>query len=532
MRKTDTSRRKKYDFLVIGSGIAGLSFALKVAEHGSVCIITKHSLTETSTEYAQGGISSVTYQPDNFEKHIQDTLTAGAGLCNPEVVRMVVTNAPEQVEQLLTWGTNFDKTDEGKFDLHREGGHSEFRILHHKDNTGFEIQRALSSAAKVHPNITILENYFAVEIITQHHLGEFVNKWTKDIECYGAYVLNCNTNSVETILSRVTIMATGGVGSVYQITTNPAISTGDGISMVYRAKGTIENMEFIQFHPTSLYNPSERPSFLITEAMRGFGGILRKKDGQKFMHRYDERENLAPRDIVARAIDNELKTSGDDYVYLDVTHKDSKQIQEHFPNIYQKCLSLGIDITKEMIPVVPAAHYSCGGIKVDVNARTSILRLYAAGECSSTGLHGANRLASNSLLEAIVYADVAAKHALQNYKKYAFCDNIPEWNDEGTSQPEEMVLITQKQKELEQIMSYYVGIVRSNIRLKRALDRLEIIYHETEELYQKSIVSQQLCELRNIIQTGYLIIKMASNRKESRGLHYNIDYPEQLKIEN
>jgi len=530
MRKTDTSKRKKFDFLVIGSGIAGLSFALKVAEQGSVCIITKNSLTETTTEYAQGGISSVTYHPDNFEKHIKDTLTAGAGLCNPEVVKMVVTNAPEQINQLLKWGTNFDKTDEGKFDLHREGGHSEFRILHHKDNTGFEIQRALSTAAKSHPNITILENHFAVEIITQHHLGELVNKWRKDIECYGAYVLNKNTNRVEAILARITTMATGGVGAVYQTTTNPPIATGDGISMVYRAKGTIENMEFIQFHPTSLYNPKERPSFLITEAIRGFGGILRRKDGQKFMHRYDERENLAPRDIVARAIDNELKATGDEFLFLDVTHKESNKIKEHFPNIYQKCLSLGIDITKDMIPVVPAAHYSCGGIKVDMNGCSSISRLYATGECTSTGMHGANRLASNSLLESVVYADVSAKDALKNFKKYNFRENIPEWNDEGTSQPEEMVLITQNKKELEQIMSYYVGIVRSNIRLKRALDRLEIIYRETEQLYQKSIVSQQLCELRNIIQTGYLIIKMASNRKESRGLHYNVDYPDQLNL--
>ncbi|MDR2928460.1 MAG: L-aspartate oxidase [Cytophagaceae bacterium] len=529
MRKIDTSRRKKYDFLVIGSGIAGLSFALKVAQHGTVCVVTKSALTDTNTEYAQGGISSVTYQPDNFEKHIKDTMVAGAGVCNLDVVKKVVTEAPEQIKQLLEWGTNFDKTDDGKFDLHREGGHSEHRILHHKDNTGFEVQRAISTAAKNNPNIDILENHFAVEIITQHHLGEMVNKWRKDIECYGAYVLNGKTNSVETILARVTMIATGGVGAVYQTTTNPVIATGDGIAMVYRAKGAIENMEFIQFHPTSLYNPKERPSFLITEAMRGFGGILRRKDEQKFMYRYDERENLAPRDIVARAIDNEMKTTGDDFVYLDITHKDHDEIKEHFPNIYQKCLSLGIDITKDMIPVVPAAHYSCGGIKVDLNARTTIQRLYAAGECCSTGLHGANRLASNSLLEAIVYAEAAAQDALKHFREYAFCDRIPEWNDEGTSQPEEMVLITQSKKELEEIMSYYVGIVRSNIRLKRALDRLEIIYHETEELYQKSVVSQQLCELRNTIQTGYLIIKMARNRKESRGLHYNVDFPDQLK---
>ncbi len=529
MRKTDTSRRKKYDFLVIGSGIAGLSFALKVAKHGKVCVITKGKIAESNTNYAQGGISAVTYLPDNFEKHIQDTLIAGAGLCNSEVVERVVNEAPAQIAQLLEWGTQFDKTEDGKFDLHREGGHSEHRILHHKDNTGFEIQRALSKAALEHPNIDVLENHFAVEIITQHHLGEMVNKWRKDIECYGAYVLNQQTNNVETILARVTMMATGGLGNVYETTTNPDIATGDGIAMVYRAKGAIENMEFIQFHPTSLYNPKERPSFLITEAMRGFGGILRRKDGQKFMHKYDERESLAPRDIVARAIDNEMKMTGDSFVYLDVTHKDAQEIKDHYPNIYQKCLSLGIDITKEMIPVVPAAHFACGGIKVDAKGRSTIARLYAAGECSSTGLHGANRLASNSLLEAVVYADAAAKDAIQNLPSYNFCDQVPEWNDEGTSQPEEMVLITQSQKELEQIMSYYVGIVRSNLRLKRAMDRLEILYHETEDLYQRSVVSKRLCELRNTIQVGYLIIKMARQRKESRGLHYTIDYPNQLK---
>ncbi len=530
MRKTDISRRKKYDFLIIGSGIAGLSFALKVAGHGKVCVITKHKLDETTTAYAQGGISSVTYQPDDFEKHINDTLNAGAGLCNPEVVRKVVTEAPEQIKQLMAWGTRFDKTQDGKFDLHREGGHSEHRILHHKDNTGFEIQRALTKAVKSNPNIDVLEDHFAVELITQHHLGEIVNKWRRDIECYGTYVLNRKTNRVETILSKVTLMATGGVGAVYQTTTNPIFATGDGIAMVYRAKGMVENMEFIQFHPTSLYNPKERPSFLITEAMRGFGGILKRRDGQKFMHKYDERENLAPRDIVARAIDNEMKTTGDDFVYLDVTHKPAEEIKTHYPNIYQKCLSLGIDITKEMIPVVPAAHYACGGIKVDVNGRSTIGRLYAAGECSSSGLHGGNRLASNSLLEAVVFADAAAKDARANISSYTFNDRVPEWNDEGTSITEEMVLITQSQKELEQIMSYYVGIVRSNLRLKRAMDRLEILYHETESLFQRSTVSEELCELRNTIQVGYLIIKHAQQRRESRGLHFNLDYPKQLTL--
>jgi L-aspartate oxidase len=530
MRRVDTSKRKKVDFLVIGSGMAGLSFALKVAGKGKVCIISKTKLDETNTSYAQGGISSVTYAPDNFEKHVEDTMTAGAGLCDPKVVRRVVEEAPKQIEELIRWGVRFDKDDKGHFDLHREGGHSENRILHHKDQTGYEIQRGLVQAVREHPDIEVLEDHFAVEVITQHHLGELVHRWRRDIQCYGAYVLNRRTNSVETILSKVTLMASGGVGSVYQTTTNPVIATGDGIAMVYRAKGIVDNMEFIQFHPTSLYNPKDRPSFLITEAMRGFGGILKRRDGKKFMHKYDERESLAPRDIVARAIDNELKTTGDDYVYLDVTHKPAEEIKTQYPAIYEKCLSLGVDITKDYIPVVPAAHFSCGGIKVDENACTSIERLYAAGECSCTGLHGANRLASNSLLEGIVYADAAAKDAIKKVEDYTFCRDIPEWNDEGTSHPEEMVLFTQSQKEIEQIMSYYVGIVRSNLRLKRALDRLEILYHETEDLYQRSTVSQRLCELRNSIQVGYLIIKMARQRKESRGLHYNSDYPDMIKL--
>ncbi|MDG5799276.1 L-aspartate oxidase [Marinilabiliaceae bacterium ANBcel2] len=528
MRKQDTSHRKKYDFLVIGSGIAGLSFALQVAEKGRVCVITKKNLTDTNTVYAQGGISSVTYSPDDFEKHIKDTISAGGGLCDKEVVRKVVTQAPRQIKRLMDWGTRFDKKDDGKFDLHKEGGHSEHRVLHHKDSTGFEIQRALTKAVKNNPAIDLLEDHFAVEIITQHHLGEIVNKWRQDIKCFGAYVLNRKTNSVETILARITMIATGGTGAVYQTTTNPRFATGDGIAMVYRAKGKVENMEFIQFHPTSLYNPKERPSFLITEAMRGYGGVLKLKDGRKFMHKYDERESLAPRDIVARAIDNEMKSRGDDFVYLDVTDKDAEETKKHFPTITKKCAALGIDITKEYIPVVPAAHYTCGGIAVDNKGRASINRLYAAGECSSTGLHGANRLASNSLLEAVVYADYAAKDALENFKEYSFCNDVPEWDDEGTSMPEEMVLITQSQKEVEQIMSYYVGIVRSNLRLKRALDRLEILYHETENLFQGSVVSEPLCELRNTIQTGYLIIKMAQQRRESRGLHYNADYPNQI----
>jgi L-aspartate oxidase len=517
--------QKKYDFLVIGSGLAGLSFALKVADKGKVAILTKAKLEETNTSYAQGGIAAVTYEPDDYKKHIQDTLIAGDGLCDEEVVKMVVKNAPEQIRELIRWGTNFDKGKDGKFDLAREGGHSEHRILHHKDDTGKEIQHTLSNRVRQHPNIDIFENYFALDIITQHHLGVLVKWRYTNIECYGVYALDIEKGEIVTFLSRVTLMATGGTGNLYNTTTNPKTATGDGIAMVYRAKGTVENMEFVQFHPTSLYNPNERPSFLITEAMRGFGGILKTIDGKEFMHKYDKRGSLAPRDIVSRAIDHEMKLRGDDYVYLDCTPLDPKQLLEHFPNISEKCKSLGIDITHDFIPVVPAAHYMCGGIKVDMDGRTVINRLYAAGETTSTGLHGANRLASNSLLEAIVYADKAAKYALKRFKQNDFNEQIPGWNDHGVRHPEEMVLITQSYKEVQQIFSVYVGIVRSNLRLKRSLDRLETIYHETERLYQKSILSVQLCELRNLINVGYLIIKAAMRREESRGLHYNIDFP-------
>ena len=515
----------KYDFLVIGSGIAGMSFALKVAEKGRVGIICKTGIEEANTFYAQGGIASVTKPTDNFEKHIEDTLICGGGLCSREAVEKVVREAPAQIEELVNWGVNFDRDEKGRFDLHREGGHSEFRILHHRDNTGQEIQDSLIRAIKRHPKIELFENHFAVELITQHHLGVEVTRQTPDITCYGVYVLNQKTNRVDTFLSKTTIIATGGVGNVYKTTTNPTVATGDGIAMVYRAKGEVSDMEFIQFHPTALYNPGERPSFLITEAMRGYGGVLRTKDGNEFMQKYDERKSLAPRDIVARAIDNEMKTRGDECVYLDVTHKDAEETKSHFPNIYSKCLSLGIDITKEYIPVAPAAHYLCGGIKVDLDARSSIKNLYAFGECACTGLHGGNRLASNSLIEAVVYADAAAKHAVEAIKKIELREDIPAWNDEGTTQPEEMVLITQSVREVEQLMSAYVGIVRSDLRLQRALDRLNILYKETENLFQRSVVTSQICELRNKINVGYLIIKQAMARKESVGLHYTIDYP-------
>lgn len=356
-------------------------------------------------------------------------------------------------------------------------------------------------------------------------MGKIVTRQTEDITCYGAYILNLDNGKVDKFLAKVTLMATGGIGAVYKTTTNPLVATGDGIAMVYRAKGTVKDMEFVQFHPTALYHPGDRPSFLITEAMRGYGAVLKTKDGKEFMHKYDERLSLAPRDIVARAIDNEMKMRGDDYVYLDVTHKDPEETKKHFPNIYNKCLSLGIDITKDYIPVAPAAHYLCGGIKVDTNACSSIKRLYAVGECSCTGLHGGNRLASNSLIEAVVYADAAAKHSMEHLPSYTFREDVPDWNDEGTQNTEEMVLITQSIKEVGQIMSTYVGIVRSDLRLKRAWNRLDILYEETEKLFKCSKASRDICELRNIINVGYLIMRQAMERKESRGLHYTIDYP-------
>ncbi|MBR2300990.1 MAG: L-aspartate oxidase [Bacteroidaceae bacterium] len=516
---------KKFDFLVIGSGIAGMSFALKVAHKGSVALVCKTTLEEANTYFAQGGVASVTNMlVDNFDKHIEDTMIAGDYISNRAAVEKVVREAPAQIEQLINWGVDFDKKENGEFDLHREGGHSEFRILHHADNTGAEIQDSLIKAVRNHPNITIFDNHFAIEVLTQHHLGVTVTRQTPDIECYGAYVLEIATNEVHTFLSKVTLMATGGCGAVYKTTTNPLVATGDGIAMVYRAKGTVKDMEFVQFHPTALYNPGDRPSFLITEAMRGYGGVLRTMDGKEFMQKYDKRLSLAPRDIVARAIDNEMKNRGEDHVYLDVTHKDPQETKTHFPNIYEKCLSLGIDITKDYIPVAPAAHYLCGGIQVDLNAASSIHRLYAVGECSCTGLHGGNRLASNSLIEAVVYADAAAKHTLSVVDNYSFNESVPDWNDEGTKMNEEMVLITQNVKEVGQIMSTYVGIVRSDLRLKRAWNRLDLLYEETEELFKRSVISKELCELRNIINVGYLIMRQAMERKDSCGLHYNIDH--------
>lgn len=523
------------DFLVIGSGIAGLTYSLKIAmqfPEKKVTVITKAHTDETNTKYAQGGIAGVTdFENDSFEKHINDTLIAGDGLCNKRTVEIVVKEGVDRIQEIIDWGAEFDKLPDGDYSLGKEGGHSEFRILHYKDVTGREMERALVEKVAQQPNIEIIKHCFVLDIITQHHLGYLVTKATPDIECYGVYAFNLQTNQIEKFIAKTTLLATGGNGQVYRTTTNPSIATGDGVAMVYRAKGRIENMEFIQFHPTALYESGiGGQAFLITEAVRGDGGILRNANGEAFMKRYDERRDLAPRDIVARAIDNEMKINGTEHVYLDCRHMDRDKFIHHFPNIYEKCLSAGIDVTKDMIPVAPAAHYSCGGIQTDEWGRTSIKYLYAAGECACTGLHGANRLASNSLLEAMVFGHRCYVDAARIIGQLEFTDNIPNWNAAGTTDPKEMILITQSLKELQLLMSDYVGIVRSNVRLQRAMKRLDLLHEETEQLYETTTVSPQLCELRNLITVGYLVVKGAFLRKESRGLHYTTDYPGKSEI--
>lgn len=527
------SDTRKTDVLIVGSGIAGLTCAIKIAAERpdlKITVMSKSVREESNTRYAQGGIAAVWNEKDDtMEKHVADTLDAGDGLCKEDVVRMVVTEGPLRVQELIEWGARFDKEVDGEYNLGREGGHTENRILHYKDITGWEIQRTLVEKAAQYPNILILENCFAIDLLTQHHLGYTVTRLTPDIECFGVYALDKHNLDVETHLARLTILATGGAGQIYRATTNPIIATGDGMAMMYRAKGRISNMEFVQFHPTSLYNPAvENQAFLISEAVRGFGAVLRTRDGEEFMHKYDERKSLAPRDIVARAIDNEMKRLGDEFVFLDCRHLNMEEFKLHFPNIYEKCLATGIDVAKNMIPVVPACHYFCGGILVDKSGRTSINRLFAAGECTASGLHGANRLASNSLLEGLVYGHNIAQEVCLVIDAYSFKSGIPDWDAMGTTDPKEMVLITQSWKELKDIMSSYVGIVRSNVRILRALDRLLLLYKETEALYNSTTLSPQLCELRNLITIAYLVTRSASMRHESRGLHFTTDYPDKL----
>lgn len=524
----------KTDFLVIGSGIAGLSYALKVANHfknSNVILVTKTEKGESNTKYAQGGIATVVNTDiDSFEQHIQDTLTAGDGLCDPSVVRMVVEEAPKRLKELIAWGTEFDKTSQGDFSLGREGGHSQNRILHHKDITGHEIARALLASVEKAENITLLENHFTIDFITNHHIlraqgNEKTVTHRDEITCYGAYILDEKTQEIKTVQAKTTLLAAGGSGQVYRTTTNPKIATGDGIAMAYRAKAKVEDIEFIQFHPTALHQePAQSPAFLITEAVRGEGAILRNIHGERFMEKYDERLELAPRDVVARAIDTELKLTGEDFIYLDCSKIDKDHFVNHFPNITKKCKSIGIDVHKDFIPVTPAAHYICGGVVVDINGQTTIKNLYACGECSRTGLHGANRLASNSLIEAIVYAHKSYEHIISKFDRLSFRKDIPDWDDTDTSLNEEKILITHTRKDIQTIMSNYVGIVRSDIRLKRAASRLEILYQENKELYKKAKLSVPICELRNMITNAYLIIKASTERKENKGGFYNQDF--------
>ncbi len=520
------------DVLIIGAGVAGLTTALKIAKQHKVILITKKGKSGSNSWYAQGGIAAVINPgKDSLEKHIRDTLTAGDGLCNPRIVEIVVSEGPQRIRELIELGADFDKNPQGEFSLGKEGGHSEPRILHYKDQTGKHMVETLWNAVTRNPNITILNDFFIVELITQHHLGIYVSEQTPDIECYGAYAFDIRRNKVIKILAKITVLATGGVGNVYSITTNPAVATGDGIAMAYRAKARTANMEFIQFHPTALYDPEEKPAFLITEALRGKGAYLRSfATKERFMKKYHPLMELAPRDIVARAIDNEMKKDGSDYVYLDATHIEPEILKNEFPTIYRKCLSKGIDITKDYIPVAPAAHYVCGGVDVNEFSQTSIKYLFAVGECAHTGLHGANRLASNSLLENLVFGHRAAmkiQEILKN-ENIPLGKDIPDWDDKGTSHPEEWVLISHNLREIQQIMTNYVGIVRSKLRLKRAEKRIKFIAEETEQFYKKTRISPELCELRNIITNAYLITYSARKRKESRGLHYRTDFPDKM----
>ncbi|MEM1127371.1 MAG: L-aspartate oxidase [Bacteroidota bacterium] len=512
------------DFLVIGSGVAGLWYALRAAEHGRVAVVTKQEAREANTHYAQGGIAAVMDLEDSYEDHIQDTLVAGAGLCDPEVVEIVVKEGPTRVRELIGMGAEFTQ-ENGALHLGREGGHSANRIVHAADATGREVEKTLLEQVQDHPNITIYEYHYAVDLITEHHLGQHVNRLRSDMHCFGAYVLDERAGQVITMLAKVTMLASGGSGGVYRHTTNPSIATGDGVAMAYRAKARISNMEFVQFHPTSLFHP-EADSFLISEAVRGEGGLLYNQAGHRFMPDYDPRAELAPRDIVARAIDDQLKQRGDEYVWLDISHRPADEVMHHFPTIHETCLRYGIDITKDPIPVVPAAHYQCGGVLVDTVGRTTIRGLFASGEVACTGLHGANRLASNSLLEALVFSHRALETSVAYAQGQSWNEAVPAWDASGTEQPHEWVLVSHNREELRRVMSDYVGIVRSQLRLERAFRRTFLLYEEVEDFYARAQLSSGLCELRNMIAVAYLIIRSAQMRHESRGLHYMLDHPE------
>ncbi len=518
------------DILILGSGAAGLFFALEVASRSSlkVIVITKKERSESNTNYAQGGIASVIRTEDSFASHIEDTLIAGAGLCDYEAVKTLVYEGPERIYDLLRLGASFTKNKKGELDLGKEGGHTFNRIVHAHDLTGKEVEKTLLRAVGRNKNIKLIEDHVAIELLTDHQRLDKKSAESRGIHCYGAYVLNEQTGKVSIIRSKVAVMlATGGCGQVYLHTTNPLIATGDGVAIAYRAGATIANMEFIQFHPTALYG-GKRNSFLITEAIRGAGGILKNLEGERFMKRYDpKRMELAPRDIVARAIDAELKKHGDPYVLLDISHLPAKKILEEFPNVSSHCKEAGIDITKEPIPVVPAAHYSCGGVMTDLNGRTNIKGLYATGEVTMTGVHGANRLASNSLLESLVFSKRAADDllAVHDATKSKHIPKLKEWDASGTENAEEWVVIEHDRREVQQLMWDYVGIVRSNYRLMRAKRRLELIGREIEQYYRKTKVTMPLLELRNLATVALIIVRSALARKESRGLHYTTDYP-------
>jgi len=526
--------KNAYDFLVIGSGIAGLTFALKVAKFGSVAVITKEKVMDSNTSLAQGGIASVFDELDSFDLHIKDTLASGDGICNPDVVETVVKDGPDRINELIQLGVKFNtrknthpQDTSDQLDLGREGGHSKNRIVHAQDMTGKEIERVLVSHLQQHDNITLLENHIAIDLITlSTSMKRGLITTAHEDCCCGAYVLDKTTGRVLSFSAKITLLATGGAGKVYLYTSNPDVATGDGIAMAYRAGATLANLEFVQFHPTCLYHPDAK-NFLISEAVRGEGGILIDEQGNPFMQKYDPQKDLACRDVVARAIDTELKKSGEDSVFLDISHKKTESVQNRFPNIYQKCLNFGYDMTKEPIPVVPAEHYMCGGIATDLFARTDIQNLYAIGETACTGLHGANRLASNSLIEAVVYANNASTQAIKELKEGEFKPppEIPDWDDTGTTDSDEVIMVSHNWDEIRRLMWNYVGIVRSNKRLARAKRRIDIIQNEIQEYYWNFKVESGLVELRNIATVAELIIKCASYRKESRGLHYNLEYP-------
>lgn len=514
---------REFDSVVIGSGIAGLSFALKAAEKGSVAIVTKRGRADSNTAWAQGGVACVTSEEDSFDLHIRDTLAAGAGLCNEEAVRAIVTAGPSRIEELVGFGMHFDRrgtmNGDNELDLGKEGGHSKRRVLHFQDCTGMEIERTLLDQISAHPRIEVMENHMAVDFITTGKLG-----YAMQNSCVGVYVLDESTGEVETLRSDVIVLATGGCGKVYLYTTNPDVATGDGVAMAWRAGATIANMEFIQFHPTCLFHP-EVKSFLISEVVRGEGGVLLDARGRRFMEKHNPQKELAPRDIVARAIDAEMKRSGSKCVFLDITHKPADFVKSRFPNIYETCLKNGIDITKQPIPVVPAAHYQCGGVKTDLNGETSLRGLFAIGEVACTGLHGANRLASNSLLEGLVLANSAFEKATRNRPPRVTFD-LPEWRPGQVSDVDEMVVISHNWEEIRRLMWDYVGIVRTDKRLQRAATRLRNLHTEVQEFYWNFKITTDLLELRNLVTVASLVVDCALNRKESRGLHFTLDYPD------